>query len=93
MESDTSLAELPRVSSQEFAIARRESLASALKTRLVHTLHGHQITSLRNLTLHVCDGKVTITGEVDSYYHRQVAVNACLNTWGLVKLIDQIEVV
>ena len=92
MESDLGLAELPRISLREFAIARKESVASALKIRLVDALNGRQISSLRDLTIHVCESDVTVAGEVDSYYHRQVAVNACLNTWGMIKLIDQIEV-
>jgi len=92
MKSNLSVAELPRISCQEFEIARQESVASALKLRLVHALDGRQISSLRKLTVHVCEGEVTVTGDVDSYYHRQVAVNACLNTWGLLKLIDQIQV-
>ena len=92
MKSNLSVAELPRISSQEFIIARQESVASALKLRLIHALSGRQISSLRSLTVHVCDGEVTVAGEVDSYYHRQVAVNACLNTWGLSKLIDRIQV-
>ena len=92
MKSNFSLAESPRISLREFAIARKESMASALKMRLVHALNGRQITSLRELTVHVCDGEVTVAGVVDSFYHRQVAVNTCLNTWGMLKLIDQIEV-
>ena len=92
MKTDLSLAELPRISSLEFEIARQESVASALKIRLVDSLKDRQITSLRDLTIHVYEGEVTVAGEVDSYYHRQVAVNACLNTWGILKLIDEIEV-
>ena len=92
MKSNLGVANLPRISSQEFVIARQESMASALKLRLVDGLNGKQITTLRDLTVHVYEGEVTVTGEVDSYYHRQVAINVCLNTWGLVKLIDQIHV-
>lgn len=92
MKSNLSVAELPRISGQEFEIARQESMTSALKLRLVHALDRLQISSLRKLTVQVCDGEVTVTGDVDSYYHRQVAVNACLTTWGLLKLIDQIQV-
>ena len=92
MKSNLSLLELPRISLVEFAIARKESVASALKMRLIQALNSRQITSLRDLKVHVCDGEVTVTGEVDSYYHRQVAVNACLNTWGMLKLIDKIGV-
>ena len=92
MKSNLSMLELPRISLREFAIARQESVASALKMRLAHALNSRQISSLRDLKIHVCDGEVTISGKVDSYYHRQVAVNSCLNTWGMRKLIDQIEV-
>ena len=92
MKSNLGVAELPRISYQEFAIARQESVASALKLRLIHALNGRQISSLRNLTIHVCEGEVTVTGEVDSYYHRQIAINTCLKTWGLLKLVDQIRV-
>ena len=92
MKSNLGVAELPRISSQEFAIARQDSMTSALRMRLVQALNGRQISALRELVVHVCEGEVTVTGEVDSYYHRQVAVNACLNTWGVLKLIDQIHV-
>jgi len=92
MKSVLSLPEYPRISHREFVIARKEAMATALQLRLIQALSKQQVTALRNLKVVVSDGEATISGEVDSYYLRQVAVNTCLNTWGLLKLVDRIEV-
>ena len=92
MKSVLSLPDYPRISDREFVIARKEVVATTLQLRLIKALSKQQVTSLRSLKVVVSDGEATISGEVDSYYLRQIAVNACLNTWGLLKLVDRIEV-
>lgn len=92
MKSVLSLPEFPRISHREFVIARKEAMATALQLRLSKALSKQQVTALRSLKIAVANGEATVSGQVDSYYFRQVAVNACLNTWGLLKLVDRIEV-
>ena len=92
MKSALSLPEYPRISHREFVVARKEAMATALQLRLTQALSKQQVTSLRSLKVVVSNGEATISGEVDSFYLRQVAINACLNTWGLRSLVDRIEV-
>lgn len=92
MKSVLSLPEYPRISHREFVVARKEAMATALQLRLTQALSKQQVTSLRSLKVVVSNGEATISGEVDSFYLRQVAINACLNTWGLRSLVDRIEV-
>ena len=92
MKTKLSLPVPPRIRDREFVIARQEAAASALRLRITQALTDQQPTSLRRLTVVVCNGEVTVSGKVDSYYHRQIAIAACLNTPGLIKLIDQITV-
>jgi len=92
MKSVLSLPEYPRINQREFVIARKEAMATALQLRLTQALSKQRITALRSLEVVVSNGEATISGQVDSYYLRQVAINACLKTWGLLKLIDRIEV-
>lgn len=92
MKSVLSLPDYPRISDREFVIARKEVVATTLQLRLIKALSKQQVTSLRSLKVVVSNGEATISGKVDSYYLRQIAVNACLNTWGLLKLVDRIEV-
>ena len=92
MRSALSLPKYPRISHREFVIARDEAMATALQLRLTQALSRQQVTSLRSLKIVVSKGEATISGEVDSYYLRQIAISTCLNTWGLTKLVDRIEV-
>jgi len=92
MKSILSLPESPRINQREFAIARKEAMTTALQLRLTQALSKQRITALQNLEVVVSNGEATISGQVDSYYLRQIAITACLKTWGLLKLIDQIEV-
>ena len=92
MKSVLSLPEFPRISHHEFVIARKEAMAAALQLRLTQALNKQHVTALRSLNVVVSDGEVTISGDVDAFYLRQIAVSVCLNTWGLIKLIDRIEV-
>lgn len=92
MKSKLSLPAFPRIRDREFVINRQETAASSLKRWIIQALNDQQATSLRSLTVVVCNGEATVSGMVDSYYHRQIAINACLNAPGLLKLVDQIAV-
>ncbi len=47
---------------------------------------------IRGLEVQVDDGVVTVTGQVDNFHQRQVAVNACRRVAGVLKLVDEIQV-
>jgi len=47
---------------------------------------------LRTVEVEVCQGVVTIFGCVNSFYERQLCINCCQRVAGVVRLIDQVEV-
>ena len=52
-----------------------------------------QLTALGNLGVDVLGGVVTITGAVRSFYEKQIAISCCQRVAGVIRLIDQVEVV
>ena len=48
--------------------------------------------SLSLLQFESCNGELTITGAVESYYEKQIALNCCRSVPGVVLVIDQVEV-
>lgn len=48
--------------------------------------------SFRNLSVQVEQGIVTLSGSVDSYHERQVALNSCMRVAGVLELIDRVRV-
>jgi osmotically-inducible protein OsmY len=60
--------------------------------RVQSYLCSKQFPVFRDLQVQVHRGEVTITGKVDSFHERQVALNCCRRVAGVLKLIDQIEV-
>ena len=48
--------------------------------------------AFRNLQIDVLNGIVTVSGNVDNFHERQVALNSCRRVAGVLQLIDEIEV-
>ncbi len=61
--------------------------------RVESYLGSRHIPTFRNLVVHVHRGTVTLSGRVENYHQRQVALNSCRRVAGVLKLVDQIEVV
>ncbi|MFO0901687.1 MAG: BON domain-containing protein [Pirellulales bacterium] len=63
-----------------------------LARRVVSTLLERQVPALRQITVAVSDGIVTLKGRVQSFYERQLCLICCQRIVGVRKLVDQIEV-
>lgn len=64
------------------------ALASLISSRLAETRR----PSLRQLAVDVSAGKVTLRGHVDSFYEKQIAIEACRTLAGADWLIDAAQV-
>ena len=80
----------PRVSSPVRIDANADS---DLKVRVASYLAGRRHSTLRELDVSTFNGTVTIRGIVKSFYEKQLAINSCQRVAGVLKLIDQVEVV
>ena len=63
-----------------------------LQDRVYRFLTSRHFPAFRNLDVDVCNGVVTVVGEVSSYYEKQVALTACQRVAGVLDLIDKIIV-
>jgi osmotically-inducible protein OsmY len=63
-----------------------------VKTRVANFLNSRHFANLRGLTVECRHGAVTVAGNVDSFYEKQVALNSCRRVAGVLSLIDRIEV-
>ena len=55
-------------------------------------LGSRHFPSFRRLGVAVKHGSVTISGQVCSFYEKQVAITSCQHVAGVLSLIDRIEV-
>ncbi|MCR9119844.1 MAG: BON domain-containing protein [bacterium] len=64
-----------------------------LSKRIQSFFHQRRIVALGNVGVDVLGGVVTISGAVRSFYEKQIAISCCQRVAGVVRLIDQVEVV
>ena len=60
--------------------------------RVSRSLFSCHFPAFRNLDIDVVHGAVTITGKVQSYYEKQIALTSSQHVAGVVALIDEIVV-
>ncbi|MEM9941690.1 MAG: BON domain-containing protein [Planctomycetota bacterium] len=60
--------------------------------RVTLFLHSRHFPGFRKLAICVDRGIVTLTGAVQSYYEKQIALTSCLNVPGVLSLIDNVTV-
>ena len=98
--------ELPSVGRIKIGRSRNSSLRSrpryeAMRTlypdadvelRVMQVLGGLHFTTLVELDVVVDQSEATITGEVNSFYEKQLAMSSCLAVPGVLRFIDRIEV-
>lgn len=53
-------------------------------------LHSRHFPAFRHLDISVEHGAVTLTGEVQSYYEKQIAMTSCQHVVGVLSLNDEI---
>lgn len=63
-----------------------------VRRRVSRFLYSRHFPAFRNLDIDVEHGAVTLTGEVQSYYEKQVAMTSCQHVAGVLSLIDEIDV-
>lgn len=61
-------------------------------TRVKNFLSTRHYPTFRDLKVEVDNGVVTLTGSVNSFYEKQVALNACQHVAGVLSLVDQVTV-
>lgn len=69
-----------------------DSLDDDLDFRVKTVLHACYFPSFRDLDIEVSQTSVVLRGQVNSYYEKQVALNACQRVAGKVNTVDRIEV-
>ena len=63
-----------------------------VKVRVARFLSSRHFSTLMEIEVEVLHGQVTLTGEVDSFYEKQVAMNSCQRVAGVLSLVDHISV-
>ena len=63
-----------------------------LRQRVSNFLDSRHFNAFRNLEINVDAGLVTISGQLNSYYEKQVALNSCRRVAGVLGLVDDIAV-
>ena len=63
-----------------------------VKQRVSRFLSSRHFPAFRNIDVGVEHGAVTLTGEVESYYEKQVALTSCQRVAGVLTLVDEIDV-
>ena len=69
-----------------------QALDDDLSCRVNSFLATRQFSQFRNLSVTVHHGAVTISGKLESFYAKQVALNSCQRVAGVLELIDDIVV-
>lgn len=60
--------------------------------RVKDFLFSRHFPSIRELDVNVDEGIVTLSGRVQSYYEKQIAMNSCQHVAGVLSMIDKIVV-
>ena len=63
-----------------------------LRQRVSSFLRSRHFPAFRGLQVGAQDGAVTISGEVCSFYEKQVALDSCRRVAGVLSMVDQIVV-
>lgn len=63
-----------------------------LRQRISRFLGSRHFPAFRNLEIDVRHGAVTLSGNVCSFYEKQVALNTCQRVAGVLSTVDQIQV-
>lgn len=63
-----------------------------LQRRVLSYLAARYLPSLRELSVSVHEGTVTLRGHVKSFYEKQIAIHSCQRVAGVRHLIDAVDV-
>ncbi len=65
---------------------------SDVRHRVERFLYSRDPSAFRSLVVEVRHGRATLAGAVDTFYEKQIALNACQRVAGVLTTIDQIDV-
>ena len=71
---------------------RVEYLDEDVQDRVAHFLRSRHFPAFQNLEVSVHNGAVTVSGEVCSFYEKQVALTSCQRVAGVLSLVDEVAV-
>lgn len=63
-----------------------------VQDRVAHFLRSRHFPAFQNLEVSVSNGAVTVSGEVCSFYEKQVALTSCQRVAGVLSLVDEVVV-
>lgn len=63
-----------------------------LRSRVVSFLKSRHFPAFEKLGIDVHNGEVTLSGDLSSYYEKQVAITSCQRVAGVLSLHDRIDV-
>lgn len=81
-----------KCASPEECTAQASGTDLELQRRVASFLADSNMPGLRQLKVHAADGTVTLNGTVRTYYEKQLSQERCKRVAGVIRLIDQIEV-
>ena len=61
--------------------------------RIRNFLHQRRVSALKRVKIDVCKGTVVISGRVSSFYEKQLCISCCQHVAGVIKLVDEVDVV
>lgn len=64
-----------------------------VRFRVESYLNSKHFPSFRSLDVQVEQGIVTLTGSVENFHERQVALHTCMRVAGVLEMVDQVQVV
>lgn len=64
-----------------------------LESRVANYLLGYKMPALRELDVEADNGTVIVRGRVQSFYQKQLCINCSRRVAGVIRLIDEVEVV
>ena len=72
---------------------RKDTNDARLKKEISRLLSDQHFPSFKELEVEVDHGLVTISGNLQSFHHRQVALSTCQQLKEVITVIDMIEVI
>jgi len=70
----------------------RDDANVIVRQRVTDALQSQNFPAFRNFEIEVDRGVLTVTGVVQSFYRKQIAMTLCRNVPGVSKLVDKIRV-
>ena len=63
-----------------------------LERRVVNYLWSKHVASLRHVSVEADNGVITVSGQVRSFYEKQLVSHCCRRVAGVVSMVDDVEV-